>query len=82
MPQVTLQVLLFFSIIKGRELTDITDSDLILSIVAAVLNSVIQVIKMKMERTAANETFVQYSLNCIIARFVVDYISHDRVFEQ
>ena len=71
----TLQVLLFVGILGGRELTEITDTDLILSIGSAITNSVIQVFLLKKESLAAHETFVQYALNCIIARFVVFCLS-------
>ena len=41
MPQVTLQALLFFGVIQGGNLGDITDRDLILSICSAIFNSII-----------------------------------------
>ena len=71
-PQVTLQGLLYLSVIEGRELTNITDQDLILSIASAIFNSVNQVYTLKLQSAAVDETFVQYSLNCIIARFVIE----------
>ena len=66
----TLQALLFFNVIKGRDLGDISDTDLILSISSAIFNSFIQLFRLRKESTAAQETFVQYSLNCITARYV------------
>ena len=68
-PQVTLQALLFFGVIKVGTLTEITDYDLILSISSAFINAVIQLSRLKLESGAVKETFVQYSLNCITARF-------------
>ena len=63
------QVLLFLSIIAGGELTGITKQDLRLSIGSASFNCIIQLFRLKLESTAVEETFVQYSLNCITARF-------------
>ena len=68
-PQVTLQAFLFFGLIEGLYLTNITHSDLALSIGSATFNSIIQVYRLKKESEAAQETFVQYALNCITARF-------------
>ena len=70
-PQVMLQALLFFGVIEGINVTNITDRDLALSIGSAILNSFIQVIRLKKESEAVQETFVQYALNCITARFVL-----------
>ena len=69
MPQVVLQALLYFGVIKGLSLTTITDRDLALSIGSAIFNSLIQLFRLKKESTAAQESFVQYSLSCITARF-------------
>ena len=68
-PQVTLQVLLFTDIIQGKGSTNITDQDLILSIGSAVLNTIVQLLRLKLESRAVKEAFIQYSLNCITARF-------------
>eukprot|EP01083_Nonionella_stella_P096780 272139_1 len=68
-PQAILQVLLAFHVIEGRDLAGISDRDLILSIGAAILNSFVQLFRLKKESKAAQETFVQYSLHCITARF-------------
>eukprot|EP01084_Bolivina_argentea_P121455 215222_1 len=68
-PQVILQVLLFLSIIKGKELSGVTDSDLILSICSAGVNFIIQIFRLIFESRAVQETFIEYSLNCITARY-------------
>eukprot|EP01084_Bolivina_argentea_P024887 46328_1 len=78
-PQAILQGFLFSGFIQGRELTGITRSDLILSISAAILNSFIQIFRLKMESTAAQETFVQYSLHCITARFAWVPFTHKMI---
>ena len=65
-----LQALLFFGVMKGKNLNDISDEDLILSISAAIFNSFVQIFRLKKESKAVQETFVQYALNCITARFV------------
>eukprot|EP01084_Bolivina_argentea_P080713 146175_1 len=68
-PQVTLQILLFTRMIKGISVTTITDRDLIFSISTAIFNSLVQLFRLKLESKAAQETFVQYALNCISCRF-------------
>ena len=65
-----LQVLLFFGYVQGRKLTNITDQDLFISIGSALINSCIQLFRLRKESRAVRETFVQYSLNCITARYV------------
>merc|ERR1712228_950708 len=68
-PQAILQSLLFFEIIKGKDLAGITNNDLILSLSSAAFNSLLQIFKLYQESNAVKESFVQYSLNCITARF-------------
>eukprot|EP01084_Bolivina_argentea_P067294 122575_1 len=68
-PQVALQLLLFFSIAKGNELKNITRTDLLLSIGSALFSSFMQIFRLRAESMAVNETLVHYSLNCITARF-------------
>merc|ERR1712154_39982 len=67
-------------IIRGRELSGITDKDLILSIGAAIFNCFIQLFRLKKESNAAKETFIQYSLNCITARF--GWVPFNHLIEQ
>lgn len=68
-PQAMVQTLLFFSIIDGKELAGITNSDLILSLSSAAFNCLLQLLRLLLESKAVNEGFVQYSLHCITARF-------------
>eukprot|EP01084_Bolivina_argentea_P231860 390910_1 len=67
-PQCSLQALLFFSVIEGRETSKITQKDLLISIVAAIVNSLGQVIRLYWESNAVHESLLQYSLNCIVGR--------------
>ena len=69
-PQVLLQAFIYFDIINGRDWNEITDRDLILSIGSATFNSLVQVFRLMKESEAVKETFIQYSLNCITARYV------------
>eukprot|EP01084_Bolivina_argentea_P320086 555312_1 len=69
-PQTILQVLLFRRVITGKELLNgITDADLIRSISIASINVFVQLFRLFAESVAVKESFVQYSLNCITARF-------------
>ena len=63
-----IQACLYFEWIGNKELTDITETDLIFSIVAAGVNSVAQLMKIYLESAAVGETFVQYVLTCIMGR--------------
>eukprot|EP01084_Bolivina_argentea_P074421 135013_1 len=69
-PQTIIQVLLFKRVITGKELLNgITDEDLIRSISIASINVFVQCFRLFAESVAVKESFVQYSLNCITARF-------------
>eukprot|EP01084_Bolivina_argentea_P317425 550350_1 len=68
-PQVALQALLFFGIIKGKEFNAITDTDLLVSLSSAIFSSIMQIYRLRAESMAVQETFVHYALNCITARF-------------
>eukprot|EP01084_Bolivina_argentea_P229506 387328_1 len=68
-PQLTLQALLFFDIISGKDSQGITDRDLIISLSSAFFSSIMQLFRLKAESGAVRETFVHYALNCITARF-------------
>eukprot|EP01084_Bolivina_argentea_P043354 79888_1 len=67
-PQVTIQGLLFFSVIGGLELTNITSNDLLISVASAVFSSITQIIKLLFEAHAVQESFFQYALTCFMAR--------------
>eukprot|EP01084_Bolivina_argentea_P191474 328900_1 len=79
-PQVILQGLLFGSVIKGRELTGITDRDLILSIGSAVFNLIVQLFRLFLEKDAVKESFVQYAFNCMTARFA--WVPYKHILER
>eukprot|EP01083_Nonionella_stella_P113712 335355_1 len=69
-PQVILQLYLFlYSSDELRKLSGITDHDLILSIGSAVFNCFVQILRLVFESAAVHETFVQYALNCLTARY-------------
>eukprot|EP01084_Bolivina_argentea_P296727 511082_1 len=67
-PQITIQALLYFDIISGKELTGVTDQILLTSIVSATLNSLRQVIKLVLESKAVEQNVIEYSLHCVMAR--------------
>eukprot|EP01084_Bolivina_argentea_P067291 122567_1 len=68
-PQVLLQCLLFFGMIQGREISGITNLDLIKSITSALFSCVVQFCILKLESTAVKETVVEYGLHCITCKF-------------
>eukprot|EP01083_Nonionella_stella_P089131 248668_1 len=69
-PQLILQTLLFTAVIGVQdELTGVSSDVLMLSICSASFNFVIQTLRLKAESVAVRETFVQYSLHSITARF-------------
>ena len=78
-PQVILQLLVFFAVIEGKEFSGVTRRALILSICSASLNSCIQIFRLRSESKAVKETFVQYSLNCITSRF--GWVPYEHVIE-
>eukprot|EP01083_Nonionella_stella_P128720 390097_1 len=67
-PQVTLQLLLIFDVIPGKELAGITSLELRISIACAVFNFIIQISKLYIESVAVNERFVVYCLNAMMGR--------------
>merc|ERR1712228_642903 len=67
-PQTTIQSFLFLRVIPGIELTNITQSDLLISIGSAIFSSIMQVTKLYFEAGAVQESFFQYSLTCFMAR--------------
>ena len=67
-PQVSIQTLLFFGIVNGKEVSGITDSDLVMSVIVAAANSLFSVFELFAESRGVGESFVQYSLHCITAR--------------
>ena len=66
-PQVTLQSLLFFGIIDVK-LVGIETSDLVVSICAALLNSIGQIWRLKLESTAVEESFIEFCLYSVNGR--------------
>eukprot|EP01084_Bolivina_argentea_P168991 292967_1 len=69
LPQVVIQSLLFFSVIEGKEFSGVTERGLIISISSALVNCIMQIIRLCFEKTAVRESFVEYAFNCISARF-------------
>eukprot|EP01083_Nonionella_stella_P242260 845191_1 len=67
-PQTILQILLVFDIIKGKELAQITNLQLQISIISAVFNLIMQLTKLYVESVAVNEFFVEYCLSAMMAR--------------
>ena len=65
-----LQALLFFGVFSSewRKLTNISEFEIILSIVFACLNSITQTIKLYLEAKACNERLISYCLNMVMAR--------------
>ena len=63
-----MQTLLFFGVINGKEVSGITDRDLLLSVSFAAANSLFSVFELFAESRGVRESFVQYSLHCITAR--------------
>ena len=47
---------------------DISKEDVYLSVISASVNSLVQVIKLKLESQACKEKFLAYSLECLMAR--------------
>eukprot|EP01084_Bolivina_argentea_P276963 472691_1 len=68
-PQVILQILLYFSIIEGKTLSGVTNRALIISICSAVFNCVMQMFRLIWESQAVQESFIQYALNSLTARY-------------
>ena len=60
--------MLYFGFFGDNSFIGINDSDLLLSIIAAIVNSIYQISKIKLESNLVGESFVQYCLTCIIAR--------------
>ena len=69
-PQVVLQALLFFGVFSSewRKLTNISEFEIVLSIIFACLNSITQTIKLYLEAKACNERLISYCLNMVMAR--------------
>ena len=64
-PQAVLQSLLLFS---GAFGSNISEVDVYISIASAVLNSIFQVLRLRLESIACHESFVEYCLQCLLAR--------------
>ena len=88
-PQAIVQGLLLSQIFYDRRILDsanIQDSDVYTSVISAILNAMVQVLRLRSESNACNETFYQYSVSCLMARilwipFIGDiekYLSGDR----
>ena len=65
---------------KWSKLTNITDFELILSIVSACFNSIAQITKLYLEAKACNERLAYYCLNNVMARvgwvpFLADFLA-------
>ena len=66
-PQGALQACLAFDVWKLAD-ADISKDDVYLSVVSAIVNSMVQIIKLKLESKACHEKFLTYSLECLMAR--------------
>ena len=67
-PQCTVQTLLFLSMLPGSETSQITDRELMVSIGAALVNSLGQTVRLYFESRAVDEKLLEYALNCIVGR--------------
>ena len=67
-PQAALQVLLIVGIISTGKSTSIEPFDVYLSVASATLNSIFQIIRLKLESEACNEAFYLSCLQCLMAR--------------
>ena len=67
-PQSILQTFLLIGIFGNINDTNITASDVYLSIVSAILNSLFQIFRLKLESQACEESFVEYCLTCLMAQ--------------
>eukprot|EP01084_Bolivina_argentea_P110314 197016_1 len=68
-PQVILQTLLYTKTISGKDISGITDRALLISVSSAVFNCIVTLVKLYAESRGVQETFVEYSLHSITARF-------------
>ena len=66
-PQGALQACLAFDIWKVAD-ANISKIDVYWSIASAIANSLVQIIKLKLESRACHEKFLAYSLECLMAR--------------
>ena len=70
-PQATIQLLLLWNVFEhddSLEPANVQPLDVYLSITTAILNSIFQVLRLRLESRACNETFNQYCLECLLAR--------------
>ena len=66
-PQGVLQACIAFDIWTVGD-ADISKDDVYWSIATAIINSMVQIIKLKLESRACDEKFLTYSLECLMAR--------------
>ena len=65
-PQAVLQFLLLWHVFGSS--SGVTELDVYLSIISATLNCIFQILRLRLESQACNETFDQYCLECLMAR--------------